>query len=72
MQILKRAAMAACLVLVAGLAQATSGAVDAKGCHKSEKIGFHCHPTRVKDLRLPSEKAAENGDSPKRVQAAKK
>ena len=44
-----RAALIACMVWAAGPALATPGAVDEKGCHQSQKIGFHCHPMRVKD-----------------------
>lgn len=36
------------LLAVAGGAWATAGGVDANGCHDSVKIGFHCHPQRVK------------------------
>lgn len=32
---------------VSCVAFATPGAVDSKGCHASEKIGFHCHPNRT-------------------------
>lgn len=36
---------------VAGAAFATPGAVDAKGCHDSKKIGFHCHPQSAASVR---------------------
>lgn len=40
----------ACIVgffMLAGQAVATPGGVDSKGCHNSQKIGFHCHPQRA-------------------------
>lgn len=36
------------LLLVSGAVWATPGGVDAAGCHGSAKIGWHCHPQRVK------------------------
>ena len=42
------------LVVLAGLlaathfASATSGGVDANGCHNSKKVGYHCHAERAK------------------------
>lgn len=29
-------------------AGATPGGVDANGCHRSKKEGFHCHPERAR------------------------
>lgn len=29
-------------------ANATSGGVDAQGCHGSSKVGKHCHPERAR------------------------
>lgn len=29
-------------------AGATPGPLDAQGCHHSKKIGYHCHPERVR------------------------
>ena len=36
------------LLLAAGVVGATSGGVDAKGCHDSKKMGVHCHPLTAK------------------------
>lgn len=36
------------LYLLAGLAQATPGGLDASGCHHSKKKDFHCHVARDK------------------------
>lgn len=36
-------------------AWATSGAVDANGCHNSKKIGWHCHPERAGKSRAEPE-----------------
>lgn len=32
-----------------GFAQATPGAVDQHGCHKSKKEGIHCHAERARN-----------------------
>ncbi len=46
--------LAACVAcLLASVALATPGGVDSKGCHNSQKIGFHCHPQRAGGGGLP-------------------
>ena len=44
------------LAAVGSTAWATPGGLDAKGCHDSQKIGYHCHPKR-------SAKATDNAQS---------
>jgi hypothetical protein len=37
--------LVACVAcLLASVALGTPGGVDSKGCHNSQKIGYHCHP----------------------------
>lgn len=67
MQKMKLAAMAACLVLVAGAARATPGGVDEKGCHNSDKIGYHCHAKKVRDVRLPNERPSPKKEAAQRL-----
>ena len=53
---MKKLVLVVALAVVANMAWATPGGVDSKGCHNSDKIGYHCHPTRVRDVRLPNER----------------
>lgn len=46
------------LMLLGVQAQATPGGVDARGCHESKKIGYHCHPSRAGN-------AGASGESPR-------
>lgn len=56
--ILKTGAMI--FVMVLGVqAQATPGGVDARGCHESKKIGFHCHPSRAGNAGASGESVKE-------------
>ncbi len=67
MQNLKRAALMACAILAAGSVQATPGAVDEKGCHNSDKIGYHCHAKKVRDVRLPNERPSPKVEAAQRL-----
>lgn len=42
--------VALCVTLGSGVqfVHATPGGVDANGCHRSQSLGFHCHPERAK------------------------
>lgn len=53
---MKKWALFLMVSVAANMAWATPGGVDSKGCHNSDKIGYHCHPTRVRDVRLPNER----------------
>jgi dihydroxyacid dehydratase/phosphogluconate dehydratase len=54
------------VALMACAAWATPGGVDDKGCHKSEKIGFHCHAQKVKTSG-PGGSAESKGDRAARL-----
>ena len=63
------------LVIAAGLlgasmASATPGGVDANGCHKSDKIGLHCHPMRK--TTVPAPKGAKSETPAEREKRLKK
>ncbi len=61
MQILTRAALAACLILAVGAAQASPGGLDRYGCHESQKDGYHCHKVKLSKIkeRYADEDAAQ-------------
>lgn len=40
-------------------AQATPGGVDARGCHHSKKIGYHCHAGRADNVGAAGESVKE-------------
>ena len=52
---MKKLALCVMVLVAAGAAWATPGGVDEKGCHNSDKIGYHCHAKKVRDVRLPNE-----------------
>lgn len=44
-------------------AHATPGGIDSSGCHHSSRIGYHCHPERVKSGgNLPGDGTQANRD----------
>lgn len=50
---------AAIFCAFAGVAFATPGGVDARGCHTSAKIGHHCHASRAGNVGASGESSKE-------------
>ena len=54
------------VALFCAQAFATPGAVDARGCHESKKIGLHCHPTKGGNAGASGESSKERDKRLKR------